>query len=743
MKNIIEFMKRNYRVLLVVGILAAGLWSFIPSKKASGDDKDKMLLELLSFVLEKGHFSPIELNDNFSKKAYASYIESLDPTKRYFIQSDINEFQKYENSIDDMIRSKDLSFFDLTYKRLMLRMKESKVIYTEILSKPLNLNDDETISVDYEKLPYATSKSDLNTRWRKQLEFAILSDITDKEEIQEAIKVKNADKTVIETLTIKEEKESVTSEPKTFEELEEKARKNTESNLNNNFSFIAELTREDWFSIYINAIVTQYDPHTYYFSPEDKEKFDVSMSGKFEGIGARLQKKNEGIEVSELISGGPAWRGKLLEQGDVIIKVGQANEEPIDIAGMRLDDVIKKIKGPKGTLVKLTVKKVDGTVKVVPIFRDEVETEETFAKSTVVNKGGKIFGIIYLPKFYQSFENKSERDAFKDVAIEVERLKAMNVSGIVMDLRDNGGGSLETVVKMTGLFIDKGPVVQVKPAGGKAQVLPDTDPKVQWDGPLVVMINNYSASASEIFAAAIQDYNRGVIIGSKQSYGKGTVQNVFELNEFVRGNQYGDLGALKTTTQKFYRVNGGSTQLEGVKSDIVMPDRFSFMETGEKDEKSALPWDKIEPAIYTPLNVSFDKVIANSKNRIASNESFNLISENAKWINDRKEDNSISLNYTAYKKELAEIETQTKKFKDIEKYKNNLAFTSLPYELELMAKDELLKEKRDRWHAELVKDVYMTETLNVLNDLTSKELNATLVKAKKSKKTKEKKLASK
>jgi carboxyl-terminal processing protease len=738
MKKSIEFMKRNYKVLLIVGIVVAGLWSFIPSKKLTGDDKDKMLIELLSFVLEKGHFSPIELNDEFSKKAYASYIESLDPTKRYFIQSDITEFQKYELAIDDMIRSKDLSFFDLTYKRLMQRMKESKVIYTSILSKPLDLNDNETINVDYEKLPYAATMKDLDQRWRKQLELAVLSDITDKEDIQNALKSGIID----ESSVAKEEKPAEKTEPKSFEELEITARKTTKSNLNNNFSFIAELTREDWFTVYINAIVTQYDPHTYYFSPEDKEKFDVSMSGKFEGIGARLQKKNEGIEVSELISGGPAWRGKLLEQGDIIIKVAQANEEPIDIAGMRLDDVIKKIKGPKGTLVKLTVKKVDGSVKVVPIVRDEVETEETFAKSTVVNKDGKLFGVIYLPKFYQSFENKSNRDAFKDVAIEVERLKAMNVEGIVMDLRDNGGGSLETVVKMTGLFIDKGPVVQVKPAGGKAQVLPDSDPKVQWDGPLVVMINNYSASASEIFAAAIQDYNRGIIIGSKQSYGKGTVQNVFELNEFVRGNQYGDLGALKTTTQKFYRVSGGSTQLEGVKSDIVMPDRFSFMQTGEKDEKSALPWDKIEPAIYTPLNLNFEKVIANSKKRIATNDNFNLISENAKWINDRKEDNSISLNYAEYKKEIADIESQTKKFKSLDKFKNNLNFTSLPYELDLMAKDELLKEKRERWHAELMKDVYMTETLNVLTDLTSDDVKATLVKTKKTKKVKEK-LASK
>ena len=731
-------MKRNYKVLLVVGIVVAGLWSFIPSKKVTGDDKDKMLIELLSFVLEKGHFSPIEINDEFSKKAYAAYIESLDPTKRFFIQSDITEFQKYELAIDDMIRSKDLAFFDLTYKRLMQRMKESKVIYTNILSKPLDLNDNETINVDYEKLPYAATMKDLDQRWRKQLEFAVLSDITDKEDIQNALKSEILD----ESSATKVEKPAEKTEPKSFEELEKTARKTTESNLNNNFSFIAELTREDWFTVYINAIVTQYDPHTYYFSPEDKEKFDVSMSGKFEGIGARLQKKNEGIEVSELISGGPAWRGKLLEQGDVIIKVAQANEEAIDIAGMRLDDVIKKIKGPKGTLVKLTVKKVDGSVKVVPIVRDEVETEETFAKSTVVEKDGKLFGVIYLPKFYQTFENRSNRDAFKDVAIEVERLKAMNVQGIVMDLRDNGGGSLETVVKMTGLFIDKGPVVQVKPAGGKAQILPDSDPKVQWDGPLVVMINNYSASASEIFAAAIQDYNRGIIIGSKQSYGKGTVQNVFELNEFVRGNQYGELGALKTTTQKFYRVNGGSTQLEGVKSDIVMPDRFSFMQTGEKDEKSALPWDKIEPANYTPLQVNFDKVIANSKKRIATNDNFNLISENAKWINDRKEDNTISLNYTAYKKEIDDIESQTKKFKSLEKYKNNLNFTSLTYELELMDKDELLKEKRERWHAELVKDIYMTETLNVLTDLTVLDTNIPIVKTKKDKNLKEK-LASK
>jgi carboxyl-terminal processing protease len=719
MEKFIEFMKRNYKSLVVVAVLSALLWGFIPFKKQVDGDKDKMLMELLTFVLDKGHYAPIKLDDDFSKKAYASYIESLDPTKRFFLQADIEEFQAYETSIDDMLEEKDLTFFNLTYSRLLKRMDESKKLYAAILSKPLNFNENETLDLNYEKIPFAASPAELEVRWKKQLKYALLSTITDKEDLE------------------KEKKEKETSYvPKSFETLEAEARKTTKENLDNNFSFIAELTREDWFSVFLNAVVTQFDPHTYYFSPEDKDKFDVSMSGKFEGIGARLSKKNDAVEVVELISGGPAWRGKQLEQGDVIIKVGQGNDEPVEISGMRLDDVIKKIKGPKGTVVKLTVKKVDGGIKVVTITRDEVETEETFAKSAVVEKDGKKFGIIYLPKFYISFENKQNRDAFKDVALEVERLKEANVQGIVMDLRDNGGGSLETVVKMTGLFIEKGPVVQVKGAGRTPDVLPDNDPKVQWSGPLVVMVNNYSASASEIFAAAIQDYKRGIIIGSKQTYGKGTVQNVFELNQFVRGNQFGDLGALKATTQKFYRINGGSTQLEGVKSDIVLPDRFSFMETGEKDEKSAMPWDKIDPAKYELVSSGFAPQIERSKERILANAQFQLIVENAKWINDRKEDYVVHLNYNDFKKEFADIEQQTKKFKALQNYKNNLTFASLPYEQELFKADDLLKQKRERWHEELAKDVYVEEALHVASDLTIKDVKA-LVKTTKKKKTKQ------
>ncbi|MDI1303769.1 MAG: carboxy terminal-processing peptidase, partial [bacterium] len=393
-----------------------------------------------------------------------------------------------------------------------------------------------------------------------------------------------------------------------------------------------------------------------------------------------------------------------------------------DVVGMRLDDVVKKIKGPKGTEVRLTVKKVDGTIKIISIVRDIVEIEETYAKSSIVNKNGLKYGVIYLPKFYIDFENKDGRDAGKDIAKEVERLKAAGVNGIVLDVRDDGGGSLSTVVDIAGLFIEQGPIVQIKSAGKKKEVLYDRDKKIEWDGPLVIMVNSFSASASEILAAAIQDYKRGIIIGSKQTYGKGTVQNVIDLNQFVRSSDVGDLGAIKTTTQKFYRINGGSTQLEGVSSDIVMPDRYAYLKMGERDVDNAMPWDKIDPAAYAvwEKNANFNQAIANSKKRIAQSSQFQLIEENAKWIDSRSEDNTYSLNLTKFKIAQNAIEEKAKKYKPLSDYKNTLKFSSLPYEVDEVNKDVVLKEKRERWHDALAKDIYVEEALNVLDDLQSK-----------------------
>nr|WP_313808458.1 carboxy terminal-processing peptidase [Flavobacterium sp.] len=698
-------MKRNYKVVLLVTALSAILWSFMPHKKED-PEKDRLLLELLTFVLEKGHYDPIAMDDNFSKNVFKEYVNALDPSKRFFVQSDIDEFKKYETQIDDMIKNKDLKFFELTYNRLIERVAESRKIYKDILDKPFDFSKDESINTDYDKAPFSKNRSELKSRWEKQLKLSVLSSVTDKIKLEEDKK-----------------KSESGYEAKSMADLEKDSRETTLKSLNEYFDFVEELDRNDWFSIYINAIVERFDPHTFYFAPEEKDKFDISMSGTLEGIGARLQKKNDITEISELIPGGPAWRGKELEQGDLIMKVAQGDDEPIDVVGMRLDDVVKKIKGKKGTEVRLTVKKVDGTIKVISIIREVVELEETYAKSSVVKQGDKTFGVIYLPKFYINFENKDNRDAFKDVAKEIERLKAAGVEGIVMDLRDNGGGSLQTVVDMVGLFIEDGPVVQVKSSGKRKEVLYDKDSRVQWDGPLVVMVNNFSASASEIFAAAIQDYKRGVVIGSKHSYGKGTVQNVIDLNQFVRSSSYGDLGALKTTTQKFYRINGGSTQREGVLSDIVMPDRYSYIDMGERDIENAMPWDKIDEASYkVAKNASFSDVIAKSKERMAANETFRLIDENAKWINQRKDVYEYSLNFNKFKAEEDAVENAAKKFKGIADYKNTLQFASLPYEQELFKSDSLLAQKRERWHESLSKDVYVEEALNILTDMKSNTL---------------------
>jgi carboxyl-terminal processing protease len=326
-----------------------------------------------------------------------------------------------------------------------------------------------------------------------------------------------------------------------------------------------------------------------------------------------------------------------------------------------------------------------------------------------------------LPKFYIDFVDKDARDAGKDVAAEVESLKKAGVKGIALDVRDDGGGSLSTAVDIAGLFIEQGPIVQIKSAGKQKEVLYDRDKKIEWDGPLVIMVNSFSASASEILAAAIQDYKRGIIIGSKQTYGKGTVQNVIDLNQIVRGSGKGDLGALKTTTQKFYRINGGSTQLEGVSSDVVMPDHYAYLKMGERDMDNAMPWDKIDPAQYNVwANTSkFNKAIANSKNRIAQSQQFKLIEENAKWIDERNKENNYSLKFEDFQKNQKAIEETNKKFKPISDYDFHLKFTSLPQEVEAMKIDASLKEKRDRWHESLTKDIYVEEALNILDDLQS------------------------
>jgi len=699
-----QFMKKNYKVLLIVVAIAAALWSFIPKQKNSPDPvKEALLLEMLTFVIKNGHYDPANIDDSFSEQVYKRYLDYIDPNKRFFLQSDVDEFATYKLKIDDEIQMKQFNFFELTYNRLKQRNEEAKQIYKDILAQPFDFTIDEEIDTDYENLAFPNNKEELKERWRKQLKLSVLSSIDDKLNIQEENK-KNTS----------ENKEEV--EIKSFEELEKEARENTLKSLNDYFDVMDEVTRNEWLSMYLNAILEQFDPHTNYLAPDDKQRFDESMSGSMEGIGAQLRKKNDYVEITEIIPGGPAWKANELENGDIIIKVAQGDEEPVDIAGMRLDNVVKLIKGKKGTVVKLTVKKIDGSLKVVSTIRDKFEIAETYAKSSIIETDNGRVGMIYLPKFYIDFETRDNRDAFKDVAAEIEKLKKQNIQGLIMDMRGNGGGSLSTVVDMVGLFIEEGPVVQVRKPNGKKDILSDRDPRIQWDGPLVVMINNYSASAAEIFAAAIQDYNRGIVVGSKHSFGKGTVQVMYSLNDLVRIKEE-DFGAIKFTSQKFYRINGGSTQLKGVESDIMFPDRFTYVDIGEKDRENAMPWDKIEVAKFKKFNYNFAPIIEKSNARIQNNEYFQILDQSARWISERQDDNKIPLEYNKFSQRSKEFEQKTKEFNVLKDYKNNLKFLALPDEIELFANDTVLKNKRDRWHKSLASDIYMDEAVRVLEDI--------------------------
>ncbi|WP_372474236.1 carboxy terminal-processing peptidase [Capnocytophaga sp. ARDL2] len=710
MKSLVEFMKKNYKILIVVVLAAVGLWSFVDNKKKSDND-DAVLIEMLLFVLQNAHYKPADLNDSFSEKVYTEYLKNLDPNKRFFLQSEIDQWAVYKHDLDNQLIKRETTFFDVSHTLLQKKLDETQKIYREILAKPFDFSKDETLETDSDKLSFAKTHAELKNRWQKQLKASVLASIEDKQKIEKGEKEDKKAKNKNEKLV-----EKKSDQPKSYEELEKEARESTLKNLDDYFDIVKEFSRKEWFAVYLNTVLEQFDPHTNYLAPDDKKKFEESMSGSMEGIGAQLRKKNDYIEITEVIAGGPAWRQGELENGDIIIKVAQGDEEPVDIAGKRLDNVIKLIKGKKGTVVKLTTKKVDGSIKVITIVRDKFEIEETYAKSTIIKTANGKYGMIYLPKFYVDFETRNNKNAFTDVKKELEKLKAQGIEGVIIDLRNNGGGSLQTVVDMVGLFIEQGPIVQVAKPNGAKEVLRDRDRSVLWDGPLVVMINSHSASASEIFAAAIQDYNRGIVVGSKSSFGKGTVQNLYNLNDLVRFNNK-DFGSIKFTTQKFYRINGGSTQLKGVESDIVFPDRFLYIKSGEKDMDNALPWDKIEKTSYTPFTYNFAPILESSRNRIKGNVNFKLMEENAKWLNERKDETVISLNYDKFMKKSKELEDKNKEFNQLKDYKNSLKFSSLPDEVEKFANDTVLKSKRDKWHENLVSDIYMEETVQVLEDL--------------------------
>ena len=686
---------------IISGILSLVIYFEISNVNFSSDEpnKDRLLVDLVSYVLDKLHYDPQIINDDFSIKVYDDFIDAVDSQKRFLLKSDLELFSQFKLSIDDQINSSDIAFFNIVYETLKTRIDEVEGFYSEILEVPFSFQIDEEINLDYENLEYASNTAELKKTWRKRLKLSALDGYASKKEI-------------------KDNKKAISEV-----EIEKESRTAILENLKDFFQFNSELERSDWFSIYLNSIVTQFDPHTSYLAPEAKEAFDQNISGKFQGIGARLFKRNQQVEISEIIIGGPVWRDNLLNVGDIIIAVAQsADEEPTEISLMKLSDATDLIKGEKGTNVFLTVKRVDGGVEQIQITRDIVELEETYAKSSIIKDDSNVYGLINLPRFYVDFDDYGERNAASDIKKEILELKNKDINGLILDLRNNGGGSLKTVVDITGFFIEKGPVVQVKSIGGRKEILKDNDPSIIWDGPLVILVNEFSASASEILAAALQDYNRAIILGSKQTYGKGTVQNIIDLNNVISGNTYGDLGSLKITTDKFYRINGGSTQLEGVKSDLIFPNRYSYIDIGEKDLENPLSWDKIDPARYDNSVKVFNyaQAITNSKERIGQNEYFSIIDNHAKLIKAKQEDKTISLDYISYKKDQEDFKLQSDKLKVIEEFNSPYLFEWNDNNLNLNSSyNDDMKEKRDRWIESLQKDIYVDEAMNLLKDLSS------------------------
>ena len=702
MVNSMRYLLKIISFILFIGILLS-----FSVNRGSNPNKDRLLLELISYVLERGHYNPRQIDDNFSKNVFNSYIKGLDNQRRFFLQSDIDNFTKYRYRIDDLIKNSDISFFDLTIEKLFQRTNQVNSFYRELLEKPFDFSKEEFINLDFDNLPYSRTLNDLKKRWRMRFKLSALQIYYDKKQEENDKKGKDSMYQIKSDIA-----------------LEIEARESVIENVDIFFENVSQLERKDWFTVFVNSIALEFDPHTSYYAPQEKDRFDTRISGKFEGIGARLQRKNEQVHIIEIIPGGPVWRDNLLKVGEIILKVAQKDEDPIEIGNMRLDDAVNLIKGPKGTKVYLTVKKVDGIIEEVEIIRDVVELEESYAKSSLIIKDSNKYGLIELPQFYIDFDDYSNRNAAIDVKKEINQLKEKDVQGIIIDLRNNGGGSLKTVVDITGYFIKDGPVVQVKSTGGRKEILRDNDSSIIWEGPLVILVNEFSASASEILAAALQDYKRAIVLGSKQTFGKGTVQNMVDLNRIISGSTYGDLGAVKLTTDKFYRINGGSTQLEGVKSDVVILDRYSYIDLGEKDQENPLSWDYIEPTTFDfwHYEIDYKSMLERSENRMKSSQYISLIDEQAKWVKQQQDEYDYTLNYNNLYQEKEFEKKKINKFKKLNEFESGLEFEWLPEP----GKKSINKEitlRRNRWIKSLKADFYIDEATNILEDLNSKNYN--------------------
>lgn len=696
------------RLPLLLGMLAIGV--FLAFNTLGSDkippSKYEKILQSVRELLVQGHYNPKDIDDAFSKQVFTKYLEQLDPEKSILMQDDVAALKKYETTIDDEIKGQPVQYFLEAGKLFNKRVADEAATYKEILSKPFDFTVNEDIITDTKKLHFAANKTEQYDIIRKRLKYLTLDRYADLLDIREKNKGKAG-------FTVK-----------TDAQLEQEARDKVLKIMDRTFDrYKYKFNDDDKFSLFVNTITNLMDPYTEFFPPVEKRYFDEQLSGRFSGIGASLTYDEGNIKINSILPGSPAQKSQAIEVGDVIMKVAQGKDSAVELTGYVVEDAVKLIRGKKGSNVTLTLRKKDGTLKPVSLVRDEIVQDETFARSAVIQDGVSKIGYIFLPEFYADFENPNGARSGADVEKEVIKLKAENVDGIVIDLRNNGGGSLYDVVQMAGLFIEDGPIVQVRDRQGKPMVMRDKNSDVLYKGPLAVMVNEFSASASEIFAAAIQDYGRGVIIGSTSTYGKGTVQRSIGLdpdNNFMSNNS--ELGSLKLTLQKFYRINGGSTQLKGVVPDVVIPDQYEYLPFREKDNEEAMKWDEISKATYSKWNAGYDlQTVKNlSSTRIAATPAFKQIKETTEWLS-KQNDKEYPLQLDKYKAQQMKVRNMVKQMDSLLKLNKDLNIAYLKEDVARREADKDKTERYNQWLKNLSKDIYLDQAVKVVDDMVNQQ----------------------
>ncbi|HEX2612281.1 MAG TPA: carboxy terminal-processing peptidase [Fibrobacteria bacterium] len=680
---------------------------------AAARDRESVLSRLQTRSLYAWHYAPQPLDDALSKRIFDLYLKRLDPQKRFLLRSDVDSLARLRDKIDDQLRTGDFAFVDAANALLTRRVAEARTLSRDLIRGGLDLSIPDSIGLDARKYGFPADAKERRKHWTRLLKLQLLARIEgeDRDDDDE-----------------KDAKAGKPSRPiaRPDSAALEAARAYVERSLQRSFARMERENRSERVALFLGAVANAFDPHTAYLEPEGREEFNMAMSGKLEGIGATLREDDGYIRVVAIIPGSASWRQRELKAEDRILKVAQGSDEPVDLSDASVQEAVRLIRGPKGTEVRLTVRKPDGRIKVIPITRDVVVVEESYAKSAVLEAPGSgvKVGYISLPSFYHDFQSARGRSSAADVRRELERLKAQGAGAIVLDLRNNGGGSLDDAVKMSGLFLPWGPMVQVRDREGAANVLEDTDPGVVFDGPLAVLVNTFSASASEIMAAAMQDYGRAVIIGTDTTFGKGTVQTLIDFDNLAAPSDasFKPLGTLKLTIQKFYRVNGGSTQFRGVVPDILIPDGYTQLDMGEKSQDYPLPWDTARPLRIQRWSSPppLADLQARSRARVDHNAFFKRLDTTLRARQARRGNDQALLSLDRYlaDRERSRLEGDT--LEALQKLSTGLTATPLASLNAAIAADSLEKEKAREWKEQLSKDSYLREAVDVLGDWAKK-----------------------